>query len=81
MTLQLLPDSPAARAALVSPLVGLAPAVLLVAAPTTPPAAPAEAAKPVGLRSDRFALAFWLVCVVLMSILLLKDIVVALFFR
>jgi hypothetical protein len=49
---------------------------------TTQPAAAAQpSAKPAGLRSDRFALLLWLFCVGIMSILLLKDLVVALFFR
>ena len=51
-----------------------------VSAPTqSPAAAPPSPAKPAGLRSDRFALIVCLVCVALMSFLLLKDLVVALF--
>jgi hypothetical protein len=49
------------------------------AAPTQPAAAPPSPAKPAGLRSDRFALVVWLVCAGLMSAMLLKDLVVALF--
>jgi hypothetical protein len=44
-----------------------------------PAAAPPSPTKPAGLRSDRFALIVWLVCVGLMSFLLMKDLVVALF--
>jgi hypothetical protein len=49
--------------------------------PAKTAAAAIGATKPVGLRSDRFALLFWLVCVGIMSVLLLKDFAVALLFR
>jgi len=78
MTLTLLPASSVQPGAPVSP-----PQRPVAAAPTPaqPAANPVSAPTPAGLRSDRFALMFWLICAGFMSLLLLKDLVVALFAR
>jgi hypothetical protein len=51
---------------------------------TAPEAVPTPAAKadrPVTLRSDRFAFAFWLVCAVLMAGMMVKEMVMPIFTR
>jgi hypothetical protein len=57
------------------------PAAVIHSATKQSATASSSPAQPAGLRSDRFALMFWLACVGLMSILLLKDLVIALFSR